>query len=213
MANTKPCTITELCKQFDLDFYELLICCVFCRRQLEGFEKWSFMNKELFVVWEKHFPFAVCPKCLEIRAIIDLLRSFERAGSEETVEEDTGVPLIDLRIRCYGCYKPLTTTEKRFHVEDGKLFNKIANNWRGLCTNCTYLPSRLQYYFFCVVGRTPQPPIPGLVWGFDHAPSQLEISGSDSSWTTSSLASSISSGRRDDNLSDAESDGDTEILI
>ncbi|AFA26588.1 E6 [Tursiops truncatus papillomavirus 7] len=215
MANTAPCLISELCDQFSLDIYELLITCVFCRNVLQDIDKWSFRNRELYVVWKKNFPFAVCPKCLEVQAIIDLLRKFERSGSAKTVEDDTGKPLGDLRLRCYGCYKPLTPTEKLFHVEDKTPFCKIANQWRGICTNCKYLPPRLIYYFFSYAGR-PRSPLPQLTWGFD--PPYTTLSESDSSsWTTTTTSSSrrsssATSGRRDD--SDAETDTEvTELWI
>ncbi|AFA26567.1 E6 [Tursiops truncatus papillomavirus 4] len=217
MAYSTPCLMQDLCKQFDLDIYELLICCVFCRNILEDIDKWSFRNRELYVVWKKEFPFAVCPKCLEVQAIIDLLRYYERSGTAGTVEEDTGKALGDLRVRCYGCFKPLTHSEKLFHVEDNAPFCKIANNWRGICTNCKYLPPRLVYYFFSIAGG-PQSPVPGVTWGFDPPP--RTVSESESSWTTtttttssptSSPRSSITSGRRDS--SDAESDGGEEVLI
>ncbi|ABY73444.1 E6 [Tursiops truncatus papillomavirus 1] len=224
MANTNPCTIIELCEQFDLDLYELFICCVFCRKVLEDIEKWSCRNREINVVWKKEYPYAVCCKCLEVQAILDLLRYFERSGSAKTVEEDTGKPLGDLRVRCYGCYKPLTATEKLFHVEDQRPFTKVCNQWRGICTNCQYLPPRLLYYFFTIAGRTVRSPLPGLTWGFDPPPANLSESES-SSWTTtttssdtsSQTSSSVTSGRRDDNLSDAESnendDENPEVLI
>nr|WDS49668.1 MAG: E6 protein [Neophocaena asiaeorientalis asiaeorientalis papillomavirus 6] len=220
MADSDPCLISELCEQFQIDLYELLICCVFCRRTLEDIEKWSFRNRELCVVWRKGFPFAICSRCIEVRAFVDLLRHFERAGSAGTVEEDTGRPLGDLRIRCYGCYKPLSATEKLFHVEDGRPFNKVANHWRGCCTNCTVLPPRLVSYFTSV--SFSRPLLPNLVWGFDRSPTRLSSSSDSdtSSWTTTS--NSATSGRRsadsttglrDDNLSDAESDGGPETMI
>ncbi|AFA26581.1 E6 [Tursiops truncatus papillomavirus 6] len=217
MAYGKPCSISDLCKLFNLDFYELSISCVFCRKQLEDIDKWCFMNRDLQVVWKKEFPFALCLKCIEVRVIVDLLRSFELSASAKYVEEETGHALGDLKIRCYGCWKPLTESEKLFHVEERKKFEKIANQWRGICTNCYYLPGRLVYYFFSISGRT-QSPLPRLTWGFDRRPADLSDSEA-SSWTTTSASysnsssSSISSGRRDDNQSDAESDGQAEVLI
>ncbi|ABY73451.1 E6 [Tursiops truncatus papillomavirus 3] len=220
MAYTKPCTITELCEQFNLHLYELCICCVFCRKRLEDYELWVFKNRDLYVVWQKNFPFALCCKCIEVRVIVDLLRHFEKAAFAQTVEEETGQPLGDLCIRCYGCLKPLSATEKLFHVEDGRPFNRIAGNWRGRCTNCLYLPSRLVYYFFYVATGRPNPPIPGLLWGFDERHRQAAESDT-SSWTTTSSSaspagsrhSSVSSGRRDNNSDASDTEGDIEVLI
>nr|WDS49662.1 MAG: E6 protein [Neophocaena asiaeorientalis asiaeorientalis papillomavirus 5] len=221
MAHAEPCLISELCEQFEIDLYDLLICCIFCRRHLEDFEKWSFMNKCLNVVWRNGFPFAICNKCTEVRALVDLLRHFERSGTAGTVEEDTGRALGDLRVRCIGCFKPLTATEKLFHVEDGRPFTKVANNWRGCCTNCLVLPPRLVSYFTTV--SAPRTLLPDLTWGFDRPPARLSTSSESdtSSWTTTS-ASSATSGRRtptdtqgggEGNITDAESDGETETLI
>ncbi|AFA26574.1 E6 [Tursiops truncatus papillomavirus 5] len=219
MAN--PCTLTDLCNEFNIDLYDLLIGCIFCRKHLEDFDKWSFKNRDLFVIWQKQFPFAICNKCVEVRALVDWIRHFDKAGGAQTVEEDTGKALGDLRIRCLGCWKPLTSTELLFHVEDGRPFNKIAGNWRGKCTNCLVLPPRLTAFFINISDGSRRP-IPGLTWGFDPPPPQLSSASSSSSWTVTSDSSeedrqdsnsSISSGRLDGNLSDAESDGQPEVLI
>nr|WDS49644.1 MAG: E6 protein [Neophocaena asiaeorientalis asiaeorientalis papillomavirus 2] len=215
MAEDKPCTIRQLCLQYGLQIDELLICCVFCRRALREFDIWSFVNKGLLVLWKKGFPHACCPRCLEVQALVQWLRRFERCGNATAVEEDTGKPLGELFIRCMGCYKPLNNSEKLFQIEDRKPFTKVAGNWRGFCLNCLTTPPPLTKYFLSVTVRRPPPPVPHIAWGFDPPPPQLSETSSDSSWTvtTSSPSSEAQESDAEPPLSDAESDGETEALI
>ncbi|CAC80269.1 E6 protein [Omikronpapillomavirus 1] len=211
MAEESPCTIKSLCLAFGLRFDELLISCVFCRTNLRTFEVWSFMTRNLKVLWRKGFPFACCPKCLEVQALVAWLRHFERSGNAKAVEEDTGESLGDLPMRCVGCFKPMSASEKQFQIEDKRPFTKVSGYWRGFCLNCLTTPPPLTRYFISVTntGRTPL-----ISWGFDPPPRQLSESGSSaSSWTITTTTTGSSSNADEHPLSDAESDGETEALI
>nr|AVC68884.1 E6 protein [Omikronpapillomavirus 1] len=218
MANTDPRTIKQLCIEFGIKLEELLISCIFCRKNCTEFQIWSYMTKELFVIWKKGFPHIACPKCIEVQALVDWLRHSEKVANARVVEDETGAPLGDLLIRCLGCFKTLSPSEKIFQVEDKKPFTKIKGSWRGFCLNCITYPPPLTAYFLSVSIPRPRT-LPQVYMGFDQPPRRLsESSSSGSSWTTTtttptrSSSSSISSGRRRDTLSDAESDGG-EVLI
>ncbi|ADJ96347.1 E6 protein [Phocoena phocoena papillomavirus 2] len=206
-----PRTIKDLCKNFDLSVQALLILCVFCKKQLTDLEIWSFSHKQLRVVWKKGFPFAACKKCLEVCALVDCWRNFQRSATAKQVEEDTGKALGDLDVRCMGCYKLMTTLEKAYQLEDEKQFCKIAGYWKGYCINCLTDPPPLVSWFNYAVTVGGPPPL--ITWGFDPPRRPAQSVSSGSSWTITTSTSSSGREPEPDDPEDGDSSDDQEEML
>nr|APX52871.1 E6 protein [human papillomavirus 86]APX52889.1 E6 protein [human papillomavirus 86] len=131
-----PTNIFVLCQEYEVEFDNLRLLCIFCKNELTEGELLSFALKELLLVWKHGFPHGVCLKCICREAKVRELRHWEHSSYGSTVEQDTGVSLAHLNIRCHACFKPLCWPEKLHMVELNLHFHKIAGQWTGKCSNC-----------------------------------------------------------------------------
>lgn len=131
-----PTNIFLLCKEYEVEFDDLRLICIYCKAELTEGEVLAFAVKELFVVWKYDFPHGVCMKCLCREARVRELRLWEYSSYGSTVEEETGLPLAQIYIRCHACCKPLCYQEKEHMVASRMHFHKISGHWTGKCCNC-----------------------------------------------------------------------------
>nr|CAD1807782.1 putative transforming protein E6 [human papillomavirus 84] len=131
-----PTNIFVLCQEYEVEFDDLRLICIFCKEELTEGEVLAFALKELLIVWRYNFPHGVCMKCLCREAKVRELRHWDYSSFGPTVEEETGLPLAQINIRCHACCKPLCYQEKEYMVELQLLFHKIAGQWTGKCCNC-----------------------------------------------------------------------------
>nr|WJJ59272.1 MAG: E6 protein [Hydrurga leptonyx papillomavirus 1] len=132
----RPRSVHDLLAAFELSLDDLLLRCVYCLDTLTRRELIFFDYKDLCLVWRKGLPFGVCEPCLRGSAKIHLLRHFERSVYVKTLEEEEGVPLGDLKIRCAGCCKVLGPEEKLLMIEEKRRVHLIGGHWRGVCIRC-----------------------------------------------------------------------------
>ncbi|ADJ96353.1 E6 protein [Phocoena phocoena papillomavirus 4] len=159
MASEKPtpCLLEDLCSSLHLQPEDLLLTCIFCKKHLSEPDIWQFIYKNLLVVWRHGWPFGICWRCVDFQAKLERLRHYERSAYAATVEIDTGLPLSALQIRCTGCWKQLSFTEKYSHIRWNLRFHKIANNWRGFCNFCVRTDADFPCIRYRPRVRRPQP--------------------------------------------------------
>ncbi|AVH76831.1 E6 protein [Tursiops truncatus papillomavirus 8] len=138
-----PRLLEALCASMEIRPQDLLLTCVFCKVQLTLPDIWSFMYKNLNVVWKKKWPHGICWKCVDVQAKIDRLRYYVRSAYATTIEEETGKSIKELTIRCIRCWKTLCTFEKYRHLRLNLRFHQVGCNWRGFCLQCIRIPLNL----------------------------------------------------------------------
>nr|WBM83419.1 E6 protein [human papillomavirus 87] len=131
-----PTNIFLLCQEYEVDFDNLRLLCIFCKKELTESELLAFALRELLLVWRFGFPYGVCLQCLFREAKKRELRHWEYSSYGPTVEEETGVALALQNIRCHACCKPLCWPEKEHMIHANLHFHKIAGKWTGKCSNC-----------------------------------------------------------------------------
>ncbi|CAA52567.1 early protein [human papillomavirus 40] len=129
-------TLYELCDQCNITLPTLQIDCVFCKTVLKTAEVLAFAFRELYVVWRDDFPHAACPRCLDLHGKVNQYRNFRYAAYAPTVEEETGLTILQVRIRCCKCHKPLSPVEKTNHIVKKTQFFKLKDSWTGYCLHC-----------------------------------------------------------------------------
>ncbi|AHZ58193.1 E6 protein [Human papillomavirus type 72b] len=136
MGPYKQTNIELLCKDCEVDLEDLRITCIFCKTELTAEEVRAFAKKELRVVWRHNWPFGVCAPCLARETKVRELRYWRNSCYGPTVEQETGIPLAALHIRCHACYTPLSWQEKEYQVQTYIHFHYISGQWMGRCSQC-----------------------------------------------------------------------------
>nr|ALJ32777.1 early protein E6 [Human papillomavirus type 61]ALJ32784.1 early protein E6 [Human papillomavirus type 61] len=136
MGPCNPTNIFLLCKDYEVDFEDLRLTCVFCKNELTTEELLVFALKELCIVWRHNWPFGVCAPCLAREVKVRELRHWDHSCYGPTVEQTTGRSLAELYIRCHACCKPLSIQEKEHQVQAYIHFHYIAGQWTGRCCQC-----------------------------------------------------------------------------
>lgn len=136
MALPRPESLQELADEQQVHLVDLHVQCGFCDRLLTFLEKILFESQDLGVIWRGQTPRGVCQACLFICARNEYYTFFEGDIPAETVEEVGGLPLGDLRVRCWKCYTPLTNSEKLEHIVIEEPFKRVAGKIRGQCMVC-----------------------------------------------------------------------------
>ncbi|ASH99052.1 E6 [Ailuropoda melanoleuca papillomavirus 1] len=131
-----PKSVSGLLLLLDLEVADLQLSCIFCKCSLTARDLSTFDRKELHLVWRKGYPFGACGPCLLGAAQVDIWRHFDCSVYGTSVQDICGIALNDLYVRCYGCYKPLTNSEKDLMVEEKKRLHCVRGYWRGLCLMC-----------------------------------------------------------------------------
>lgn len=136
IMDTRPRTVYTLAQTLGVLTEEVHLLCNFCKKKLNGQELLLFDHFYLQLLWKDDCVFGACPSCLRILGREEHSRycQLELVGHEMLAL--VKVPLLLLLVRCRGCYKLLTFTEKIDMVTQGTKFCCVRGWWRGLCRYC-----------------------------------------------------------------------------
>ena len=68
MAGVSPTSLDEYCKKYKTSFFDLKLCCLFCKHELTLQDLAGFASKVLSLVWRGDDCFACCALCLRLSA-------------------------------------------------------------------------------------------------------------------------------------------------
>ncbi|ANZ90231.1 E6 protein [Bos taurus papillomavirus 16] len=133
-----PETIPGLLNFFNLEYHDLYLTCIFCNNLLTLDDCWHFEHASLSVIWRQGWPYGCCVGCCIQSAYLECLTFYEYSAEAEEVCDECESTLLELGVRCYGCFAYLTFTEKLEQQWNGELFHKVRGRWKGLCQHCRY---------------------------------------------------------------------------
>ncbi|ACC99399.1 E6 [Macaca fascicularis papillomavirus 10] len=136
----RPRTLHELCELREESQHEIELECVYCLCSLTRVEVYDFARRDFKLVYRRGNPYGVCEACLRFYCKIRKYRRYNYSIYGATLERRTKKQLLEILIRCYVCQKPLCPIEKQRHVDEGKRFHNIADQWTGRCMQC-WIPS------------------------------------------------------------------------
>lgn len=131
-----PTDLDSYCTYFKINFFDLILNCIFCKFPLSIVDLASFHNKRLSVIWRNNSPFACCTKCLRLTALYEEQNFFVCTAKSYSLTSLVGKELSDIPVRCIHCYAFLDYTEKLRHLYNNVDFVLIRGGWRGVCRNC-----------------------------------------------------------------------------
>lgn len=128
-------TISELAKTLGKDEKDLKIKCNFCRKVLSRIEQVIFSSYLFRLRWKEGEVYACCKRCMRLSSQVEFKGYFEK----NILVQDclaSGFSLQAQQIRCKGCYKPLSASEKRrLHTREF-IYQVRGGRLRGICTLC-----------------------------------------------------------------------------
>lgn len=136
MEVSRPLSLEDYCRQFDISIFDLHIQCIFCRFVLNIEHLASFANKTLSLIWRDNHPYACCISCARLSAKFECERYYQCSIRAVDIEGVLGKPLYALIIRCSECLRLLDIVEKYDGVCRNDYFHIVRSSIKGLCRFC-----------------------------------------------------------------------------
>ncbi|AFU07675.1 E6 [Canis familiaris papillomavirus 14] len=125
----------SLAEHIRVPLEDLLLPCVYCKRFLNYNELTAFDFKVLQLTWKGGFPHGICNPCAR-----DVSKKEREAFTEEVLTSEDFVArvggLTEIFVRCHGCLKLLSLTEKILAISRGEQFFNVRGRWRARCRGC-----------------------------------------------------------------------------
>lgn len=131
-----PTDLDSYCQHFKINFFDLVLNCIFCKFPLSTVDLASFHNKKLSIIWRNYKPFVCCCKCLRLTAKFEKENYFVCTVKSHLLTGLIKKELSEINIRCQECYAFLDYLEKLSHLYNDLDFAFIRGHWRGTCRNC-----------------------------------------------------------------------------
>lgn len=110
--------------------------CIYCENPLTSVDARQFIEKKLKLVRRGNRPYAVCDKCLHHALLIERACYFQQVKSIGGFENDTGLSITHVNLRCTICGTPMNSDDKNYQRLNYKPLYKVRNIWRGVCYLC-----------------------------------------------------------------------------
>ena len=136
MDVSRPLSLEEYCRHFDISIFDLNIPCIFCRFVLNIEHLASFANKTLSLIWRDNRAYACCISCARLSAKFESERYYQCSIRAVDIEAVLGKPLHTLIIRCCECLRLLDIVEKYDCVCRDGYFHVVRSSLKGLCRFC-----------------------------------------------------------------------------
>lgn len=134
--NSQPKRVADLANQWGVLPEEVTLACRFCSRQLNEQDLLAFDYKYFQLLWKDGGVFGCCSACARFLACEEHIRfcRLELPGCD--MIRLVHVPLNLILIRCRGCFKVLSFSEKVDMIRNHIFFCSVRGWWRGLCRLC-----------------------------------------------------------------------------
>lgn len=136
MAFQRPTKLKELSEFLGISVEEVLITCFYCNRWLTGPEKVLFVHSDLGIYYKDDVYYAACQACIKTACKLDFLVNYQGFISTTEAEILFASRFEDLDVRCWGCLRKLTRTEKVDVVRRRDDVAVIKDQPRSRCTLC-----------------------------------------------------------------------------
>lgn len=136
MENLFPTCLRDYCDYFEINFFDLRLLCIFCKRLLDEVDLARFHKKQLYLVWRGFVAYACCDKCLKLSARYESEKHCVCVVEAENLHGLIGVPVQNVLLRCKQCLGVLTLSEKVDLLTGRKLVWLIRGYWRATCSSC-----------------------------------------------------------------------------
>ncbi|QBR53196.1 E6 protein [Tree shrew papillomavirus 2] len=131
-----PLTLWELAEQIGSTVSRLPLKCVFCKKSMNGLDKYNFGGASFNPVLKEGAVYGCCLTCAREAARQDLRKNCTGLGTRTVVEAVTGLSLGEIGVRCVCCMRHLSQLEKVEVSCRGELYYRVRDKWRARCRQC-----------------------------------------------------------------------------
>lgn len=136
MAEEQPKRLDEYCKATGTSFFDLKLCCAFCKFQLSLQELADFFTKQLSLLYRDGIAHAACRGCLRLSARHEFELFCRCSVPADIICDILHEPITCVCVRCTECYKLLDAAEKIDLCAASEHLYLVRQYWRGICRDC-----------------------------------------------------------------------------
>lgn len=129
-------TVAELSEHLQIPVIDILLPCNYCYRFLSSIEKALFDFSNFLLFWKEGSAYGCCQNCIRHAARIEALCFYERTLLLEDAERETNKLLNDIYVRCSGCLRELSNSEKVTLKALKEPCIIVRGSIRGTCALC-----------------------------------------------------------------------------